>query len=257
MSKIAVHAAPGRARVTLVGDQLAARVLDVTATGARVALVATTALLLAGDEIEIEVQVGPGAHLEIVDTAGTVAYNAGGVSSSWTVRITVADGGSLIWAGEPFVVADGAAVTRNTTIELGEGAAACLRETLILGRTGEIGGALRSRLSVTGPEGPTLIEELDLSDPDLRGLPGILGPGRTLDSVMLFGLVAPPVTSLSPGDRFDLDAAGTLTRSLPATLAASTMPAVLTACRAALARHRDPVMQRRDAEPAQSGTMDG
>ena len=55
---------------------------QVTETGARVGLVATTALLLGGDHVEIDIDVGPGAWLEVVEIAGTVAYDADGVASS-------------------------------------------------------------------------------------------------------------------------------------------------------------------------------
>jgi urease accessory protein len=204
-------------------------VLRVAADGARIGLVATTALLLGGDHIDIEVTVGPGAWLELVETAGTVAYDAEGVESSWTVRISVADGGVLIWAGEPFVVAHGANVRRRTTIELGRGAVACLRETLVLGRTGETGGAIRSTLSVQHGGSELLIEELDLSDPTIRRLPGLIGDERVLDSVALLGVRAPAAPVLKPGGRFELDGAGTIARCLTSTFAGSPLKSISTA----------------------------
>ena len=149
LTRIGVHKAPGRARLHLAAGPISPRVISCTATGARVALVATTALLLGGDHIEIGIDVGPGAWLDIVEIAGTVAYDAGGIASSWTVRARVADGGALIWAAEPFVVAGGANTLRSTVIDLVERAVAYVRETVVLGRTGEAGGAVRSRLTVT------------------------------------------------------------------------------------------------------------
>ncbi len=122
---IRVRAAPGRARLTVTDGPIGARIIRTDDTGARVGLVGTQALLLGGDHIEIEVDVGPGAWLELVETAGTVAYDADGRASSWTVRIRIADGGRLVWAGEPFVVSHGANVHRSTDIDLGVGAVAC------------------------------------------------------------------------------------------------------------------------------------
>ena len=226
MTRIGVQAAPGRARLTLTGGPISPRMLRVAADGARIGLVATTALLLGGDQIDIEIDVGPGAWLEIVETAGTVAYDAAGVESSWTVRITVADGGVLIWAGEPFVAATGANVRRDTSIELGAGAVACLRETLVLGRTGEIGGAIRSTLSARQRGTELLIEDLDLTDPYARGLPGLIGDGRVLDTVALLGMRAPKAPELMPANRFELDGAGTVARCLTTTFAASLLAPV-------------------------------
>lgn len=226
MTRIGVQAAPGRARLTLTGGPISPRTLQVAADGARIGLVATTALLLGGDHVDLDIDVGPGAWLEIVETAGTVAYDAEGVESSWTVRIRVADSGLLIWAGEPFVIAHGANVRRRTSIELRAGAVALLRETLVLGRSGETGGAIRSTLSVRLEEKELLIEDLDLTDHGLRELPGLIGEARVLDTVVLLGMRAPAEPVLPAGSRFELDGPGTLARGLTATFAASSLASV-------------------------------
>ncbi len=232
MTRIGVQVAPDRARLALTGGPISPRVIAVSESGARVGLVATTALLLGGDHVEIEIDVGPGAWLELIETAGTVAYDADGLASSWTVSIRVADGGLLIWSGEPFVVARGANVRRDTSIELGTGAVVCLRETLVLGRTGETGGALRSTLSVrqhdpaAKSDQEILMEDLDLTDADVRSLPGLIGGARVLDTVVLLGINAPKTPELNPGNRFELDGAGTIARCLTATFAASPLAAI-------------------------------
>jgi len=236
VTRIHVHAAAGRATLTLEGGSISPRVLRVSESGARVGLVATTALLLGGDQVGIDIVVGPGAWLELVETAGTVAYDAGGVGSSWTVRIRVAEGGTLSWAGEPLVVAHGANVRRDTRVELGEGAVACLRETLVLGRTGETGGAIGSTLSVTHHGRPLLVEQLDLAEPGLRRHPGMIGGARVIDTVCLLGMRAPAAPELPPGTRFDLDGPGTLARSITETLAASELSAVRVAWESAALR---------------------
>ena len=236
MTRIAIRTAAGRARLTLTGDgPLAPRLLQVEENGARVGLVATSALLLGGDHVEIDVEVGPGAWLEIVETAGTVAYDAAGAPSSWQVRIRIADGGLLIWHAEPFVVSRGANVRRSTEIHLAEHAVACLRESLVLGRTGETGGAVRSTLSAWHLQRPLLAEDLDLTQPE-RGLPGIIGSARVLDTVSLLGMRAPDVPELPPGLRFELDQPGTLARCLTSGLALSPLSAVATGWAAAAAQ---------------------
>jgi urease accessory protein len=173
-------------RVRLAGAQLGARRLPDRHGRVRVALVATEALLLAGDDVRVEVSVGPGLLLEIVETAGTVAYDMRGGSARWDVTARVADGGGLAWAGLPFVVSDGADVTRATTVTLEGSARATLRETVVLGRTGEQGGRLDTRLTST-IDGRPLLAEATLVDPDSRRDPALLGGSRCLDSVTTLG----------------------------------------------------------------------
>lgn len=177
----------GRPELDLRSSHLSPRTLRTDANSARIALVGTTALLLAGDHVRIGIDVAAGCHLDMVDTAGTVAYDGRGGASSWTVDITVADGASLTWKAEPFVVADGADVTRTTTVTLAPTGVALLRETLVLGRSGEAGGALFARTRVTHGGRPLLAEDLDLTDRDARSRPGVLGGRQVLDTVSLWG----------------------------------------------------------------------
>ncbi|WP_111768094.1 urease accessory protein UreD [Nakamurella deserti] len=203
----------GRPELTLRTSHLSPRTLRTTADGARIALVGTTALLLAGDHVALGVDVGAGCHLELVDTAGTVAYDGRGGASSWRVDITVADGASLTWKAEPFVVADGADVTRTTRVDLAATGVALLRETLVLGRSGERGGALRSRTRVAHGARPLLAEDLDLTDPVRRHRVGLLGAHRIVDTVSLFG--RRPPADPPPGVRlFPLAGEGAVARHL-------------------------------------------
>jgi urease accessory protein len=151
----------------------------------RVALVATGARLLGGDHVRLRVRVGAGAALELVETSGTVAYDGRGRSARWEVDVVVEDGGVLLWDAQPFVVCTGADVHRTTSVRLGAGATACLRETVVLGRSGERGGRLRTAMRVDGPGGAVLVEELLLDG--ARPEPGVLGEHRVVDSVVLLG----------------------------------------------------------------------
>lgn len=181
-------------------------------SGARVSLVPEGALLLAGDQIEIEIEVGPGARLDLVEPAGTVAYAMDGDRARWDVTIRLAAAARLTWAGEPFVVAEGAHVERRTTVELGWSAALALRETLVLGRHGESPGRLRQELvaSVPGPA-PLLSESLDLGDDsaDHGGADLVLG-GRAVTTVITLGRRLPPH---GEGVHFALEAEGSLVRA--------------------------------------------
>src|SRR4051794_21987817 len=145
----------------------------------RVALVPEQAVLLAGDHVEVTVRVGRGQALEIVEPGGTVAYAMRGASARWDVSVEVEAEGSLVWHGEPFVVAAGADVSRRLAVELGPGAGLRLRETFVLGRSGERPGRLVSRTEVHRGAVPLLVEELD-------GAAG-LGRHRVLDQVLCVG----------------------------------------------------------------------
>jgi urease accessory protein len=127
----------------------------------RVALVPDQAVLLADDDVSVDVRVAAGASLEVVEPGGTVAYAMRGRSARWHVTVHVEDGGRLVWHGEPFVVAEGAEVERSLSVRLGAGATLSLRETLVLGRAGEGPGRLLARTQVHRDDQPLLVEALD------------------------------------------------------------------------------------------------
>jgi urease accessory protein len=179
---------------------------------ARVALVPDGALLLAGDAIAIRVDVGPGAVLELVEPAGTVAYDMRGGHATWSVDVRLGQGAALIWAGEPFVVAAGARVRRTTSVQIADGAVLAVRETLVLGRSGERPGQVWQRTTAVDAHGePLLVEELAL---DADRAPLLLGGKRVVDTVVVLGARIPDVTELLGCHRFDLERSGTVLRRL-------------------------------------------
>jgi urease accessory protein len=170
----------------LRGGALEARRIDAPNGRVRIALVSTVALLLAGDDVCVEVVVGAGVDLEIVEIAGTVAHDMRGGSARWTVDVRVEDDGFLAWSGLPFVVADGADVSRSTAIALAPGSRAVIRETYVFGRTGEKGGDLRAATVAALDGRPLLVEDLDLRR-ERRTERAVLGGARCLDSVTVLG----------------------------------------------------------------------
>ncbi|MFE6646819.1 urease accessory protein UreD [Nocardioides sp. NPDC057772] len=178
---------------------------------ARISLVPDGAMLLAGDQIMVAVEVGEGASLTLVEPAGTVAYDMDGGRASWSVTITLAAGATLVWPGEPFVVSAGADVTRDTRITLAPGARVALRETIVLGRHGERPGRVSTTWEAHDHDGrPLLVESLDLDASSLA--PGLLGPHRVLGSVTALGCDLSP--DAYPDGRLDLEHGGTLWRHL-------------------------------------------
>jgi urease accessory protein len=176
--------------------------------GACVSLVPDGALLLAGDALWLDISVGPRVSLELVEPGGTVAYPMRGGHASWNVTISLAAGATLVWAGEPFVVAEGARVRRHTTIELGMGARLAMRETIVLGRHAEVGGQLDLTTTATGSDGlPILADGLSIG-PESSSL--LIGGARVIETVTVLGARIDSVA----GTRLDLQAEGTLVRGL-------------------------------------------
>ncbi len=219
-TRLAVSADPrgGRARVDVRSDgpsgrgHLAVRVLAATTDTVRVAIVAEGALLLAGDDVALDLLVGPGIRLDVVEPAGTVAYDMRGGQARWTVTAEVGSDARLLWRAEAFVVSTGADVARSLDLHLRERAVAVLRETLVLGRSAETGGRLRQRLRVTAPTGPVLAEDLEVDGATPQ--PGVLAGSRVVDTVSVLGRRADGIPTPRGAHRLELDEEGTLLRAL-------------------------------------------
>ena len=222
-TEIAVTRPPGGGRVALSMSASAAparpvlrpMLLAADEVGARVSLVPDGALLLAGDAVSIAVRVGPGARLELVEPAGTVAYAMNGGHASWDIAIELAPAASLVWAGEPFVVAADANVERTTSIKMAWGATLAIRETLVLGRHRETPGRIRQDFVATGPNGAQILAESLTIGPESSPL--LLGQGaRVISSVLTLGHRLPSEAVSSGGTHLDLAGQGTLARSMAA-----------------------------------------
>ena len=233
----------GRHQVRTSAGLLRAQRLHGPADRVRVALVGQTALLLGGDEVGLDVVLGPGAVLELSDIAGTVAYHGRGRPASWHTSIRLGLGARLSYAGEPLVLSDGSDVTRTLTVELAECATARLRETLVFGRAGEVGGRLDAAVLLRR-EGVEFCRERLLLDAGARSRPGLLAGVRVVDSVLDLGgspvaspeggaamPSVPPAVRSSRSARSDLvtyqllDAGSTLTRYLGTSHAESPLSA--------------------------------
>ncbi|MEV6416446.1 urease accessory protein UreD [Kribbella sp. NPDC051718] len=208
IARIEVVADPIRDRCLLTTGLLSPRRLRAPEGVVRVALVAASALLLAGDHVEIQVVVSGPVRVEIIETAGTVAYAMRGGSARWDVTIQLSDGASLAWHGEPFVVSEGADVARSMTVELESGCELAIRESLVFGRHGEIGGTLHSSQRAHLDGELLLAEDLDLSPTSRRGW-AILGDARCLDSVTTLGRRLP-----DEPDTLQLEGVGSMARRL-------------------------------------------
>ena len=141
----------------------------------RITLLRSQAGPLAGDHDRVEIVVESGT-LEIEPVAATVAL-PGPEQTLLELDVTVGDGARLVLEDAPLVVAEGADVVRTTTIRLGEGATAIVRDLVILGRAGEGPGRLESLLRVEGPDGVILHDALRI-EPGADDAYVALAPGH-------------------------------------------------------------------------------
>ncbi len=207
-TRIEVVADPVRDRCVLTTDHISPRRLPGPPGVVRIALVAAGALLLAGDQVRIEIVAQGSVRVEIIETAGTVAYGMRGAAARWDVDIRLTDGASLQWYGEPFVVSADAAVTRSTVVRMDNGCTAELRESLVLGRHGEVGGALQTTTRAWIDDELTLAEDLDLS-PDARRGWAVMRTARCLDTVTTLGFRLP-----EDAQTMQLEGCGSIARRL-------------------------------------------
>jgi urease accessory protein len=154
---------------------------------AEVHLVGGAAGPLRGDDLLIEVEVGPGARLCVRTVAATIVLGGPpGRRSQTTVRATVAAGGELVWLPEPVVATAGCDHLSRSTVELAAGARLTWREELICGRTGEEPGDLRLVTAVRLDGRPLSTQELTVGPraPGWAG-PAVLGGHRAAGTVLI------------------------------------------------------------------------
>jgi hypothetical protein len=112
---------------------------------------------LGGDVLALDVRVGTGAALAVRSAGATIVQpGRGSAPARWDFDVVVGAGGSLDWAPEPTVVTDGADYRTSLRINLGVGAGATIREVVVLGRHGGVGGRYRGRLDVSVDDNPLL-----------------------------------------------------------------------------------------------------
>jgi urease accessory protein len=162
--------------------RLSPRILQRGAT-VRAALVPIQAGPLGGDHDRIRLHVGAGATLHMVPIAATLALPG---ASQLHLHATVA--GTLILDEPPLIVAEGADVTRRTTIELAAGGRAITRDIVVLGRHGEGPGRLDSSLRVTLDGEPLLHDALRI-EPAAHDDHVALPPGhRAIGTTCILGV---------------------------------------------------------------------
>ena len=205
---------PGAGGSTMLAELRGEAPLLPRATGerggpiAQVHLVGGAAGPLGGDELFLDIEVGPGASLVLRTVAATLALpGPGGAVSVTTIRVSVAEGGRLAWLPEPLVAAAGCHHAQVSTVELATGARLVWREELVAGRHGEPPGRLRQDTRLRLDAVTVLAQDYTL---DAEAL----APNRTLANVIVVadGDVTPTATATAA--RMPVGAAVTLCTSV-------------------------------------------
>ncbi len=129
-------------------------------TPGAVYLVGAAAGPIGGDDLRLEIDVGPGAELTLCTAAAAVVLPGAG-PSQLVIEARVGEGGSLRWLPEPTVAAARAVHVTRTRILAGVGARLLWRDEIVLGRHGEEGGSVSARLSVDLDGRPLLRHRID------------------------------------------------------------------------------------------------
>lgn len=171
---------------------------------------------LRGDELRLDVEVGPGAGLEVRSVAASLALpgRPGSPPSRLETHLTVAAGATLHWLPEPLIAGAGCHHVAVTDVRVAAGGTLLWRDDLVCGRHNEPSGDVRT--DVTIRYGGTTLYRHELavgpSAPGWAG-PAVLGsagpppPGRAIGSVVLVGADLPPGALLG-GDAAIMPLAG-------------------------------------------------
>ncbi|GGS28267.1 urease accessory protein UreD [Streptomyces nojiriensis] len=137
------------------------RTRSASGADAGVMLVGAMSAPLGGDHLTVEATAGPGARLTLASAAATLALpGRTGEPARYDVHLVLEDGASVRWLPEPLVSVRGSDLRVRTRVRLAPTARLVLREEQVLGRTGEVPGLLRSRLTVDRGGRPLLDQEL-------------------------------------------------------------------------------------------------
>jgi urease accessory protein len=153
---------------------------------ATVHMVGSATSPLGGDDVVLDVEVGPGADLVLTGVAATLALpGQTGRPSRLVIRLLVGDGAGLQFLPEPTVVTRRADHHGELHVELGAGSRLRCREVLVAGRSGEPSGRFRGLVRVQDGARPLLVQEQELGDAGLQSSPAHLAGRRVLGTEVL------------------------------------------------------------------------
>jgi urease accessory protein len=99
-------------------------------------IVNTAGGMAGGDELALDVAVGPGARLVVTGAAAEKVYRALDCETTIRAKLDVAAGGELAWLPQETILFDRARLRRTIEVDLAADARLLLAEAVIFGRSG-------------------------------------------------------------------------------------------------------------------------
>jgi urease accessory protein len=185
-SCVATRAGPaGRTQVTVLRSDGPVALRE-TPNG--VYLIGAAAGPLGGDDLVLDIDVGPGSRLLLRSAAGALLLpGPRGGTSRQRFCARVGAGAHLDFCLQPAVAAAGCDHRVSAEVELAPGATLRWREAIVLGRHGEPAGQCVSRLDVTLAAVALYRGELAVGRPWADASSAVLNGARAVGSVLLAG----------------------------------------------------------------------
>jgi urease accessory protein len=142
---------------------------------------------LGGDDLRLDVEVGPGARLTVRSVAASLALpGPKGGASRMHVRATVGEGAALRWHPEPLIAATGCDHDVVTEVRVADGGALTWRDDVVCGRHGEAPGDVRLTTTIRYADRPLYHHDLAVGP----AAPGwseaaVLGGGGAVGSLIV------------------------------------------------------------------------
>ncbi|MEU4626032.1 urease accessory protein UreD [Actinoplanes sp. NPDC023801] len=172
---------------------------------------------LRGDELRLNLEVGPGARLEMRSVAASLALpGRPAPPSRLTITASVAAGGMLRWLPEPLIAAAGCDHIAVTRVDVAEGGTLLWRDDLVCGRHEERSGTVRQDTMIRYG-GVTLYRHELSVGPGAPGWEGaaVLG-GRAVGTLVAVGTELPLGTAGPDAAVMPLAGGGTLASAVGA-----------------------------------------
>jgi urease accessory protein len=165
---------------------------------------------LRGDDLRLDIDVGPGARLTVHSVAAQLALpgRPGAPASRLAIRATIAAGATLRWLPEPLIAAAGCDHRAITRVEVAAGGTLVWRDDLVCGRHDEPSGDVHTDLLIRYAGSTLYHHELTVGSkaPGWSGA-AVLGGGRAVGSLVLAGADLPDPALLG-GDAALMSLAG-------------------------------------------------
>lgn len=185
-SAVATRAGPaGQTRVTVLRSDGPVALRD---TGDGIYLVGAAAGPLGGDDVDLEIDVGPGSRLLLRSAACALLLpGPHGGASRQRIHARVGAGAHLDFCLQPAIAAAGCDHQASAEVDLAPSATLRWREAIVLGRHGEPAGHCASRLDVTLAGAALYRGELVVGRPWADTSSAVLDGAGAAGSVLLAG----------------------------------------------------------------------